>query len=532
MSKDTTKNKKKLIIIGAGPAGLCCAYRMLERSDDFDITIIESDNVVGGISKTVIHNNNRIDMGGHRFFTKSQEVKKFWDDILPLQGRPAWDDILTGRIPSMNPYGADPKVCDKLMLHRRRVSRIYYKNKFFDYPISLKPSTILNLGIIQTVRIAISYMISLFFKKRDINLENFYINRFGKHLYNLFFKDYTQKLWGKAPKDISSDWGKQRVKGLSIGKIVVELLFGWTRSFINWSVQTSLIDSFYYPKYGPGQLYTEVLDRILKHGVSIRYNTQVTRLILKDNKIKALYCHDSNGNEFKLSSDIVVSSMPLKDLLINTHMEDTNQSIPQSLIDIASGLEFRSLITVEILVSKLKIKNTTKIKTVSDIPPDCWIYIQDKGVKLGRVQILNNWSPYLLADPLCTVCLGLEYFCNENDSFYTSSDKDIIELGIKELIQIGLLEDRSNVIDSCCFRVAKAYPAYFGTYKDIKDVINFINCISNLYCIGRNGQHRYNNMDHSILTAFRCVDSILDPSISKDEIWNVNTEKAYHESNS
>ncbi len=519
-------NKKSVVIIGAGPAGLSCAYKLLEESTEFEVNIIEESSFVGGISRTEVHNGNRMDMGGHRFFTKDKSVEEFWNKILPPQGKPAFDDLILNRTPLLCTDGPDPEIEDRVMLHRKRISRIYYGNHFFDYPLSLKISTIFNLGIITTIKVGFSYLYSCIFKRGETNLENFYINRFGKKLYQMFFEDYTQKLWGIHPSSISSDWGAQRVKGLSIRKILTSMLFGWIKNHNTKNQETSLIENFSYPKYGPGQLWSEVLSHVQKKGATIKFNCQVRGVVVKNSKVESVICKNDRGEEIKIPTDILISSMPLSTLALSIQNEVPNDRV----IQVAKGLKFRSFITVGLLLSKLKLKNNSQIKTISDIPPDCWIYIQDRRVKMGRIQIFNNWSCYLVKDVKNTVWLGLEYFCNEGDEFWNKTDIELKNIALSELKLMDIIDEDSLILDYCCSRVAKAYPAYFGTYKDIDVIINYINSINNIYCVGRNGQHRYNNMDHSVLTAFRCVDHILNRDVTRDDIWKVNTEKVYHES--
>jgi len=513
--------KKKVVIIGAGPAGLTAGYYLLKNSNDYEVVIIEKDNQVGGISKTINYNGNRMDLGGHRFFTKDDKINEIWQEILPIQGKGSYDDLKLSTQKSFVKNGPNPEKEDKVFLIRNRVSRIFYNNKFFAYPVNLSFNTIKNLGLIRTVESGFSYLKSIFLKKEESNLENFYINRFGKKLYTIFFKGYTEKLWGREPKNIDSSWGKQRVKGISLVEVLKD---SFCRLFKikNKSKETSLIEQYYYPKYGPGQMYEEMEKLFVKMGGTIFKEHEVVKINNNSNKINSVVCLDGK-KEVEIKADIFISSMPIKDLINGMN------KVPKNIYSIAINLPYRDFITVGLIVDKLKIKNNTKIKTLNNIVPDCWIYVQSTEVKLGRIQIFNNWSPYLVKDINNKVSLGLEYFCFENDDLWNSNNKELKELAKEELIKIGLLESDCEIYDYHVERVQKAYPAYFDSYKDFDKVKEYLNKFNNLFCIGRNGQHRYNNMDHSMECAITCIDNILNNVKSKDNIWNVNTEETYHE---
>lgn len=434
---------------------------------------------------------------------------------MEMQGKPSFDDRLLHREKTLSPNGPDPETEDRVMLLRQRVSRIYYLGKFFDYPVSLKAQTLINLGFARTVKAGFSYLNSAIFKKDETSLENFYINRFGRELYSMFFEGYTEKLWGRHPSEISADWGSQRVKGISIREVVKNALSKGKKSD-----ETSLIEEFKYPKYGPGQLWETAAEEIKKLGGKIVLNAEVKSINAKDGKIVSV---TANGKEY--GGDIFISSMPVKDL-INGFDPSV---VPSGVKTVANGLPYRDFVTVGLLVNRLAIKNKTDMRTVSDIIPDCWIYVQDDSVKLGRIQIFNNWSSYLVKDVENTVWLGLEYFCNEGDEFWNMSESDCVDYAVKELKKIGVISDGTEILFSHREQVKKAYPAYFDTYNELPVVIDYLNSYENLYCVGRNGQHRYNNMDHSMMTAFETVNNILTGKTDKSDIWNVNTEKEYHE---
>ena len=513
---------KKIVIIGAGPAGLTAADTLLkDNNGKYSVTVLEESGDVGGISKTVRYNGNRMDIGGHRFFSKDDRVMQWWRDKLPVQGAPSFDDKKLGREKTLNPGGPDPDSEDEVFLIRNRISRIYFLNKFFDYPISLKPQTFINMGLKRTLQSGFSYAGALVHKREEKSLEDLYINHFGRTLYSMFFEGYTEKLWGRHPSKIDPSWGKQRVKGISVTE-VVKNAFGKVLGK-NKSDETSLIEEFMYPKFGPGQLWEKVADDIQNGGAELIKNAKVTGVKEKDGKISSVI-YETDGGKTELEADIVLSSMPVKDLI-----ESMEFDVPQDIKRIAEGLPYRDFVTVGLLVDKLNLKNETDIKTLGNIVPDCWIYVQDTDVKLGRIQIFNNWSPYLVRDAENTVWIGLEYFCSEGDSFWNMSDEECIDLAVNELIKMGVISSKDDVLDSHRERIKKAYPAYFDTYEEIDKLIEYLNSFGNLYCIGRNGQHRYNNMDHSMATAFEAVSAIEQGSDDKSAIWNVNTEQEYHE---
>lgn len=511
---------KKIIIIGAGPAGLTAGYELLKDNNEYELIILEETSCLGGISKTVNYKGNRMDMGGHRFFSKSKEVNDWWENLLPMQGSPSLDDILLNRtIPYSN--GPDPEKNDAVMLFRNRVSRIFFNNNFYDYPISIKFDTFKNMGLINSFLAGMSYIKSAFFKRKEDNLENFYINRFGKKLYSMFFEYYTENLWGRHPREIDASWGKQRVKGLSIAALIkngIEKILNKK----NRKIETSLIENFKYPKFGPGQMWETAANEICKMGGQILLNSKVISLKQSGHNITSV-TYEKDGQNITMEADIVISSMPIKDLIKGLN------DVPENTAVIAQGLPYRDYMTLGVLVSKLKLKNKTKIKTVNNIIPDCWVYVQDKNIKTGRIQIYNNWSPYMVKDFKNSVWIGLEYFVFENDNMWNMDDTEFAKVGISEMIKIGLIESENDVLDYHAERVKKAYPAYFDTYDKIDEIIKYLSSIENLYCVGRNGQHRYNNIDHSMMTSFEAVKNIKSGNKDKSNIWNVNTEKVYHE---
>ncbi len=502
--------EKIAIIIGAGPAGLTAAYELIKKTDIKPI-IFEENNQVGGIAKTINYKGNRMDIGGHRFFSKSDEVMQWWKNILPLEKS---NDSASGLIADEN---------DKVMLVRNRVSRIYFLKKFFDYPISLSFSTLINLGFFKVFKIVLSYIkIRIFPLKPEKSLQDFFVNRFGSELYRIFFKDYTEKVWGVPCDKIKAEWGAQRVKGLSIGKAISHFfksLFLRNKSIGQKETETSLIEKFLYPKFGPGQMWQSVLEIIEKKGGQINLSCKVIGINSQNDRITEVKVKNEVSGQISVhKAEYFFSSMPVKDLI-----SSFSASVPHDVREVSENLFYRDFITVGLLLNKLKIKSPNGKSFISDN----WIYIQEREVKLGRLQIFNNWSPYLVKEN-DKVWIGLEYFCNQGDELWKKSDQDFIDFAILELVKIGFIYEE-DVIDSTMIRVPKAYPAYFGSYDNFHIIRNFIDDFSNLFLIGRNGMHRYNNMDHSMLTAILAVQNILKNIKTKDNIWNINNDNEYHE---
>lgn len=528
--KAKPSKSKTAIIIGAGPAGLTAAYELLKNTDIKPV-IFEASNDIGGISKTVKYKGNRIDIGGHRFFSKSDTVMKWWNDILPIENTPASETFLMkyrGQEGTLQGgSGPDPKKTDDVMLVRSRLSRIYYGRKFYDYPVGLNKTTITNLGLPKMAKIGLSYIATKFHKVDESNLEGFYINRFGKELYNTFFASYTEKLWGVPPKEIDSSWGAQRVKGLSITKVLLNAVKPKKKSadISQKNVETSLIEAFLYPKLGPGHLWEVVARKVKAQGGEVHMNQVINKIHAAEGKITAVDVYDYKTKKtVKISGDYFFSTMPVNELI----EAFDGIEVPKQVQKVAAGLPFRDFITVGILAKKLKISNETSRKTKHNIVPDNWIYIQEPDVRVCRLQVFNNWSPYLVRDDK-NIWVGMEYVVSEKDDIWKLNEKDMSAYGISELEKIDIL-DPQDVLDATVIHLKKTYPAYFGTYGEFDKVRKFTDTFENLFLIGRNGQHRYNNQDHSMLTAIEAVNNIMTGRKDKDNIWNVNVEKEYHES--
>ncbi len=521
-------SQQQAVIIGAGPAGLTAAYELLERTGVAPV-VLEMSDAVGGLSRTVNYKGNRIDLGGHRFFSKSDRVMDWWLQRMPLERLAADTTIAyqgSSRRVAAQEAGPDPATTDNVMLVRRRKSRIYFLRKFFDYPLRLNVDTVAKLGLARMARIALSYgWAALFGAKHPKNLEEFFISRFGRELYVLFFKSYTEKVWGQPCSQISAEWGAQRIKGLSIGKAFQHFLrttFRRQRDDIGQKItETSLIEEFLYPKYGPGQMWEIVADEVARRGGKVLFSQQVTKLHVDAGRVVAVDAVDrQSGQANTYAADYVFSTMPVTGLI-----RALATDIPGNVREVAGGLVYRDFITVGLLLKGLKVRQKDRH---GDRPiSDNWIYIQEPDVKLGRLQIFNNWSPYLVADP-ATTWLGLEYFCYESDELWRLSDGEMIDLARTELARIGII-DAGDVLDGTVLRMPKTYPAYFGTYDRFGEIRAFLDRFANLFLIGRNGMHKYNNQDHSMLTAMTAVDNILAGRTDKANIWEVNTEQDYHE---
>lgn len=467
---------QKVVIIGGGPAGLTAAYQLSKVGAKS--VVLEKDAILGGISRTVEYKGYHFDIGGHRFFTKVSVVDKMWREVLP----------------------------EGDFLHRQRLSRIYYNRNFFFYP--LKPvNALFGLGVFNSLLILMSYVwAQLFPQKPEDNFESWVSNRFGKRLYKTFFKTYTEKVWGMPANTIAADWAAQRIKGLSLLVAVKNALMR-QQSTEKGAVVKTLIDAFDYPKRGPGMMWEIVGELVKKDGSQVHLGASVDRIRWAGNRVEGMDVSMQGRNE-SLTGTHYISSMPIRELI-----HKMNPPAPKEVIAAADRLRYRDFLTVALIVNK------------KDLFPDNWIYIHDSQVKVGRIQNFKNWSPYMVPDQNKT-CLGLEYFCFEGDGLWTMSDKDLIELGMRELELIGIAK-AEDVEDGSIVRMPKAYPVYDADYQEALTCIReFLDGFQNLQVVGRNGMHRYNNQDHSMLTAMLAVDNIQGAS---HDLWQVNAEQEYHE---
>ncbi|WP_433975110.1 NAD(P)/FAD-dependent oxidoreductase [Tunturiibacter lichenicola] len=554
---------RRAIIIGAGPAGLTAGLELLRRTDVQPI-LLEASDEIGGISRTIKYKGNRMDIGGHRFFSKSDRVMQWWVDLMPpdvenagsepeisYQGKkrvvavPARlpeEPVLRGVGP-IDPHAAEetdedeeldlssadmlvevaPHDPDLVMLIRPRKSRIYYLRKFFDYPITLTATTLKNLGLARTFRVGASYMKSKVSQiTPEKSLEDFLINRFGRQLYLTFFKSYTEKVWGTPCDEISAEWGAQRIKGLSLTTAVKHFLkkaLGGKQKgdLAQKGTDTSLIERFMYPKFGPGQLWEHVADQIREKGGEIHMGWKVDRIHCEGRRVASIDAVTAQGERQTFAGDYFFSTMPMRELV-----EAMDAPVPENVREVSAGLQYRDFITVGLLADRLKVKETD-----GGLLKDTWIYVQEPDVILGRLQIFNNWSPYLVADPT-KVWIGLEYFCYDTDDLWKMPDEELKRFAIAEVAKIGIL-NAEDVSDGHVVRVPKTYPAYFGTYDRFDELREFTDGFENLFLVGRNGMHKYNNQDHSMLTAMTVVDGIVAGHVDKAALWGINTEQEYHE---
>jgi len=523
------------VIVGAGPAGLAAAHELLERTSIAPV-VLEASELMGGIARTVCYRGNRIDIGGHRFFSKSDRVMEWWLRFLPLQALPEgqariayqnrWRTVSSGS--DGNGAGPDPERDDRVMLLRPRKSRIYYRRKLFEYPIQLTPDTLRKLGLLRSARIGFSYLRAAAFPiKPEENLEQFFVNRFGRELYLTFFKDYTEKVWGTPCREISAAWGAQRVKGLSIAKALAHFAKSALRGVIGRGkggdiaqkgTETSLIEQFLYPKLGPGQMWDEVAAAVCSKGGRVLTGWRVEGIETAGERVTAVQARNlGSGAVERFAADWFFSTMPIRELV-----RALDAPPPADVAAIAEGLLYRDFVTVGLLLDRLLLAEPD-----GSLVRDNWIYIQEPDVLVGRLQIFNNWSPWMVADP-SKVWVGLEYFCDEGDELWSRSDEELIELAKTELARIRIA-DPAAVRDGTVLRMPKTYPAYFGTYDRFDELRGWLDRFENLFLVGRNGMHRYNNQDHSILAAMTAVDNIVAGRADKSNLWEVNTEEEYHE---
>jgi len=520
--------EKTAIIIGAGPAGLTAGLELIRRSEIRPI-LLEASQAIGGLSRTVNYRGNRMDIGGHRFFSKSDRVMQWWLDILPIECQEGEPGVLgyqgkTREIPPASPL-EDGNAGDRVMLVRTRKSRIYFLRRFFDYPVRLNVNTLAGLGPMRTLSCGLSYLWSTLMPRREERtLEDFLINRFGRRLYRMFYKSYTEKVWGVSCREMSAEWGAQRIKGLSLKSVVSHqarqiLGGGDSRGIAQKKTETSLIEKFLYPKLGAGQLWERAAELICQGGGEIHLGATVDRIHIEGEKIVAVEATSASGQRATYQGEHFISTMPVRDLI-----RAMGREVPEQVTRVSEDLRYRDFIIVGLLATRLAIteEDGSRLR-------DTWIYIQEPEVKAGRLQIFNNWSPWLVSRR-DRIWIGLEYFCNESDAIWQLSDAAMTKLAVEEAAKVGILA-AADVEDSHVVREPKAYPAYFGGYEHFDEIRRYLDGFSNLFAVGRNGMHKYNNQDHSMLTAMAAVENILGGVAAKDNLWEINTGMEYHEEN-
>jgi protoporphyrinogen oxidase len=459
------------VVIGGGPAGLTAAYELAKASRR--AIVVEKQGIVGGLARTEVYKGFHFDMGGHRFFTKAEEVKKLWSEVLGDQ-----------------------------LLRRPRLSRIYYRKKFFDYP--LKPlNALMGLGLIEGMRIGFSYIRWQIFPYRpEETFEQWVTNRFGQRLFLTFFKAYTEKVWGIPCSELKAEWAAQRIKDLSLKTALLSMLFKPRKTI------KTLIEEFDYPRLGPGMMWNAVKQAIEQRGATVMVNCGVVRIERSGNRLRrVIVAHD--GVEQSIAAEQFLSSMPITEFALRL-----DPPPPPRVVAAAKRLTYRDFLTVCLIVNQ------------PELFPDNWIYIQDPEVQVGRIQNFKNWSPDMVPEPSKS-SLGLEYFCTEGDRLWSMPDHELIDLGKRELERIGLAK-ASDIDDGCVFRVEKAYPVYDSDYQEYLEVVkDFVAGLENFQTVGRNGLHRYNNQDHAMLTGMLAVRNVLEGE--RNDLWRVNADQEYLE---
>jgi protoporphyrinogen oxidase len=464
-------DRESVVIIGGGPSGLTAAAVLTDHF--LPVVVLEKYHRVGGLARTEHHAGNRFDLGGHRFFSKSKVVQDFWEETLS-------DEFIT----------------------RPRLSRIFYRGRFFDYPLQAV-NALRGLGLWEGMRIIASYLRwQMFPYRREDTFEQWVTNRFGRRLFQIFFQSYTEKVWGIPCSELKAEWAAQRIKDLSLRSALLDM-FWRPRQAIK-----SLIREFQYPRLGPGQLWETVQSRIERAGGKVLCESDVIEIRRQGNVIQGVWVNRPEGRQW-FPGSAFLSSMPLSELILALQ-----PAAPPHVIEAARQLKYRDFLTVGLVVRG------------ENLFPDNWIYVHDPNVQVGRIQNFGNWSPDMVAQP-GTSCLGLEYFCQEGDALWNRSDADLIQQGTRELEQIGLVQ-AANVVDGCVFRVAKSYPVYDSDYRQALDVLRrFVQGLANLQTIGRNGLHRYNNQDHAMITGMLAVRNLLYGE--RHDLWQVNADQEYHE---
>ena len=502
---------KKVIIIGAGPAGLTAGYDLLSKSSDYEVTIVEESSVVGGLCARFENEENVLDAGGHMYISNNSAVKQFWYSVLPAQGVPSSDDLVLDRYCKIHNGGPDPEVSEDVLLSREKLTRIYKDNKFFESPVKFNKDAVKNFGFANSIKTGFSQIGNNVFKHKELTLEDYYINRFGKQLYNMFIEEYLEKIWGKEPSRINSEWGVVAEKSLIAPVISTEK--NNNRDYEK--LPAPYATRYYYPKYGAYQLWETAADRFIEMGGSIHKNCKVTGITTGPNKILSVRC-SADGDEFVVACDYLISSMPIRDLILGMDDVDGNVSLA------AENLSYRGMVSVCVELTELNWKNDTEdYKTIDDIIPDSVLYISNPNVKVSRIQVYNNFSPYMIRNPK-HYYLGLNYYCNEGDYYWSMGNRDWKKTVVNDLVKLGIIKSEDSIIGYNKTKYSKAFPTYYDGYEGLDKIIKYLDKYENLYCVGRNGQHRFSSIDEVMKTSFEAVKNILGNVSTKDNIWKAN----------
>ncbi len=502
---------KKVIIIGAGPAGLTAGYDLLSKSSDYEVTIVEESSVVGGLCARFENEENVLDAGGHMYISNNSAVKQFWYSVLPAQGVPSSDDLVLDRYCKIHNGGPDPEVSEDVLLSREKLTRIFKDNKFFESPVKFNKDAVKNFGFANSIKTGFSQIGNNVFKHKELTLEDYYINRFGKQLYNMFIEEYLEKIWGKEPSRINSEWGAVAEKSLIAPVISTEK--NNNRDYEK--LPAPYATRYYYPKYGAYQLWETAADRFIEMGGSIHKNCKVTGITTGPNKILSVRC-SADGDEFVVACDYLISSMPIRDLILG--MDDVDGDVSLA----AENLSYRGMVSVCVELTELNWKNDTQdYKTIDDIIPDSVIYISNPNVKVSRIQVYNNFSPYMIRNPK-HYYLGLNYYCNEGDYYWSMGNRDWKKTVVNDLVKLGIIKSEESIIGYNKTKYSKAFPTYYDGYDGLDKIIKYLDKYENLYCIGRNGQHRFSSIDEVMKTSFEAVKNILGNVSTKDNIWKAN----------
>lgn len=502
---------KKVIIIGAGPAGLTAGYELLRRSSDYDVTIVEEAANVGGLCTKIVHNDKVLDAGGHMFISNNSQVKEFWNTILPTQGVPSCDDLFLDRYCKISNGGPDPENTDNVMLSREKITRVYNQGKFYESPFRLTKDNVKSFGVGNSIKSGFSQLGGSMFKKKEKSLEEYYVNRYGYKLYDMFLDAYTEKVMGRNPSKISAAFGEVSDRDVITPNISVDKNDGRDLE----KATPPFANRFYYPKKGVYQMWENVADRFIEKGGSIHKNCKVLKIHTENGIVTGITCI-ADGESFFVACDMLISSMPVKDFI-----NGLDVNAPYNVSEVIHGLSYRGLVSIGVELLDMGIKNDTEEKTVNNIIPDAFLYVNEQDIKLGRIQVFNNFSPYMVGKDN-HIWLGLNYYCNEGDYYWSMNDQAWRTLVFNDLKKLGIVRYPEDILDYTKVSFGKAFPGYYDTFDRFEEVRKYLDSFDNLYCIGRNGQHNFISMEQSMLTSFEAVKCILTRNKDKSSVWSAS----------